>query len=105
MPIDQAQASEREALQALIESDGWKMFAAFVGKQWGDSEGNGERFLHAVSKASTASDADAIAHLRQIIVAQREVQLAIRWPSDRLQQLQKASQGPGQTHPSRRGSL
>lgn len=105
MSIDAVQASELEALQALVDSDGWKLFASMVGKQWGDSEGNGERFLQAVSNASKASDADAIAQLRQIVVAQREMQLVMRWPADRLKQLQQASQGPGQAHPSRRGSL
>lgn len=105
MAIDQVQASELEALQALVYSDGWKLFARMVGQQWGDSEGNGERFLQAVSGASKAGDADAIAQLRQIVVAQREMQTVMQWPANRLKQLQQASQQAGPQHPSRRGSL
>lgn len=106
MPIDQQHAAELEALQGLIQSDGWKIYEAVVGKMWGDTDGNGERFLQAVSGASKAGDADAMAQLRQIIVAQREIQLVMKWPVERVKQLTQASQpGPALVHPSRRGSL
>ncbi len=105
MAIDQTQASELEALQALLDSDGWTVFSRMVGTMWGDSEGNGERFLQAVSGASKAGDADAIAQLRQIIVAQREIQLAMKWPTERVKALSQANQTSGPMHPSRRGSL
>lgn len=104
--IDAAKKTELEDLEELLASAGWKALSEMVGKLWGASEGNGERFLDAVTKASRASDADALAHLRQIIAAQREIHAIMQWPQTRLAQLKAAegASGPIPFNPSRRGT-
>lgn len=94
---------KREALDALVRSEGWRLFTDEVARMWGASEGNGERFLQAVQAASKAEDKDALAHLRQIIVAQREIHGLLSWPALQLKQLQPAQTSVTQF--SRRGSL
>lgn len=105
--MDESQKTELEDLEQLVSSSGWKVFTAVVAKLWGTSEGGGVRFLDAVTNASKAGDSDAIAHLRQIIAAQREIHSAVSWPETRIKQLKQAQgqQGPMAFTGSRRGGL
>lgn len=100
--------NEREELEALIGSDGWRLFCANVAKEWGTSEGGGQRFMNAVRDAAAqTSDADATAKLRQITVAQREIHRLLQWLPERLATL-KAAQPEKADHLvllSRRGGL
>ena len=83
---------ERENLESLLQSDGWRTFAAHVEGEWG---AGGREFIAAVtSAADNTSDASATAHLRQIIVAQKLIQRLMQWPSERLKQLQPAELQP-----------
>lgn len=101
--VEQVESREKEALDHLVSSEGWKLFTDEVARSWGASEGNGERFLQAVQAASRANDPDALAQLRQIIVAQREIHAMVSFPALRLKQLQTPQ--PSVTQFSRRGSL
>ena len=96
---------ELEALDQLVNSDGWKIFTQVISREWGTSEGGGAFFVDAVAKAVKAQDRDATDHLRQICAAQREVQRVLTWPHKRLADLKKGD--PKTTPPvmSRRGSL
>ena len=95
--------NERENLEALVASDGWKTFAAYVGQEWG---AGGRAFLDATTKAADQkADADAMAYLRQIIVAQREIQKLVKWPEERLKQLEPIEYATASRDYSRRGSL
>jgi hypothetical protein len=103
--MDDVQKTELEDLEQLIHSSGWKVFTDVVAKLWGTAEGGGARFLDAVTNASKAGDSDAIAHLRQIIAAQREIHFAVNWPETRIKQLKQAQTGPLSFTGSRRGTL
>ena len=93
--------AEREDLEQLVNCPGWGRFLAMVDEQWGSG---GARYRDAVTSAARiGADADAINQLRQIIAAQREIQLVMGMVEHRLKllkqpQLVAASQ-------SRRGGL
>lgn len=79
-------SKEREDLDALIASDGWRVFTAYVAGEWGSG---GRRFEHAVQQcADNPNDADATAKLRQVMVAKREIETLLKWPHERLKALQ-----------------
>lgn len=76
---------ERENLDALINSDGWRTFTDYVTSEWGPG---GRAFISAVTGAANGTDsATAMAHLQQIIVAQKEIQKVLAWPEERLKAL------------------
>lgn len=99
---------EREALEALVNDEGWKVFCRHVEQEWGTQEGGGATFLNAVRNAANdASDANATAFLRQIVCAQREIHRLMQWPVDELKRLQQQEQElqPMAVPLSRRGGL
>lgn len=76
---------ERENLESLIHSDGWRTFADYVNGEWGQG---GREFVAAVTAAAdNTDDASATAHLRQIVVAQKIIQRLMKWPEERLKQI------------------
>ena len=102
--------SEREDLDQLVRSDGWRRFLAHVEQEWGTKErGGGVRFANATyNAASESSEADALSKLRQICVAQREIHALIAWVEGRLKDATKADQelvAVGPIDYSRRGRL
>lgn len=107
--MEQAQRTELEELQAMVASDGWRIFKDTIAKLWGTTEGGGARFMEAVTQASRGGDAEALAQLRQVIVAQREIQAAMNYPHARIDALKKAQQQQRSEHPlpflGRRGGL
>jgi hypothetical protein len=96
--------NEREELEALTQSSGWTVFQSYVESEWG---AGGRRFLSAVKAASdNEDDKNAVAFLRQIIVAQREIQKLLLWPAERLKTLQSTElELAGERDYSRRGGL
>ena len=102
--------SEREDLDQLVRSDGWRRFLEHVEHEWGTREkGGGVRFAQATyTAASDTSEADALSKLRQICVAQREIHTLIAWVDGRLKDATKADQelvAVGPRDYSRRGGL
>lgn len=76
---------ERENLESLTQSDGWRVFTDYVNGEWGPG---GRAFTDAVTEAAdNTNDANATAHLRQIITAQKLIQRLMVWPEERLKQL------------------
>lgn len=97
-------STEREDLDALTRSDGWRLFSEYCLSEWGPA---GTRFHSAVKTAADhTNDADATAQLRQIIVAQREIQKLLAWPAERLKYLTQSEPelATGRDY-SRRGGL
>lgn len=101
--IDQKQ--EYEDLDTLFRSAGWLRFKAHVAEQWGTPHaGGGARFQTAVGHAAAESaDADATAKLRQIVVAQRQIQGLITEFEGRIDRVRPLDERP--LAQSRRGSL
>ena len=83
---------EQEDLDQLINSAGWQRFQKMVEQLWGTAEGGGARFVTAMTNvAKSTDDAIAMAQMRQIIAAQREIQDVMRWPVVRLEHLKRAA--------------
>lgn len=76
---------ERENLEALTQSDGWRTFTDYVNAEWGPG---GRAFIDAVTGAANGTDnGTAMAHLQQIITAQKLIQRLMQWPEERLKAL------------------
>ena len=91
--------SEREDLDELVTSDGWRRFKAFAESEWGDG---GHRFVQGVTDAAKDDSPRGTDVLRQILVAQREIRTLLLWPEARLKSISKPELvGVG----SRRGNL
>lgn len=92
---------ELEALQALTESEGWRLLMAWYDKEWGPSA-----FAAKVSRAigGNLPEVDAVRTLQQTTVARAAVEGMKDWPDRRLSELRRqyrdAVLGP---NPSRRG--
>lgn len=88
---------EREILQALVESEGWQLFAKHAEREWGPS---GLMYQAAVRIAS--EDASAVIELQKVLHTQTELIALMRWPAERLSQL-KHQTAPSISSTSRRG--
>jgi len=98
-----AENHELEALDALVNSDGWKRFVSMVDAQWGPSS---EWFLEQLDKALAVDGSGGTDHFRQVRSAQREIQKVMQMPSHRLAQIKAGSTKPsGEYVGSRRGLL
>ncbi|MCR4338503.1 MAG: hypothetical protein NUW01_01305 [Gemmatimonadaceae bacterium] len=91
--------TEREDLEALIASAGWKRFAFHALSEWDSKFAE-----HAARAANITDDKLAIDRLRQVIAIQQEVKRLLAWPGERLSALAGIEQ---QRAPSlsRRGPL
>lgn len=95
-----AENTELEDLDHLINSPGWARFVDAVDKQWGAA---GDRYASAITNAARiGADADAMAQLRQIIAAQREIQAVMSYIPNRVKLLKHEQP---QLVGSRRGPL
>lgn len=101
--------NEREDLDALVNSAGWQQFKRMVEEQWGSAEGGGIRFVTQMTNVAKSEDATALPLMRQIIAAQREIQMVMRWPMERLETLKRTEVKPDSDAvpltQSRRGGL
>lgn len=98
---------EYEEYDDLTRNAGWQRFTAYVEQLWGaPGTSNGEMFRNAVAQAaSETADADATAKLRQIVIAQREIQRVMAYPGKRVQELKPRELRPDEFVGSRRGGL
>lgn len=95
--------SELEDLEQLVSLPGWARFAEMVDKQWGAA---GLRYTEAVSGAARIeADANAMNILRQVIIAQREIQNVLGMVGHRIKTLKQHAKEPALVGQSRRGSL
>lgn len=97
-----AENHELEALDQLVNSEGWTLFRAMVDKQWHPSS---QWFLDQLDKALAADGLSGTEQFRQVRAAQREIQKVMNCVPLRIAQI-KASQTPsGDSAQSRRGVL
>lgn len=93
---------ELDALQALLESEGWRLLTAFYEKEWGTAA-FGAKVSAAVDRVSNTTEAMLAAQLvQQTTVALKAVQGLKEWPAQRIQQLKRQA-APVIENPSRRG--
>lgn len=90
--LERAQA-ERRALEDLLQSDGWKLFAAHMATAWGPEEY--ERKLDALLEAADTRGAlspdEEIALTRRVRDTFKGVRASMRWPEERVRQLVDAT--------------
>jgi hypothetical protein len=87
--------AEREALDEGLQTEFWKLFSEHVVREWGPA---GLRYQQAVKAA--AENVNAVVELQKILHTQEQIALLMRWPVERLRQME---QQPAMTGPSRRG--
>lgn len=102
--------SAREDLDHLVHSPGWSRFVDYIEREWGTSaKGGGARFTFAArAAANDMDDAAAIAKMRQVCFAQREIHALVAWVHGSLKDATKHDQELATTAPadySRRGGL
>lgn len=87
--------NEREALAALIESDGWALFLKAVDARHGDPASVREidTALKAVERGDQAAIQDTV---QQIRARARAVQAMVTWPRERLAAL---------SHPQKKSAM
>ena len=89
---------ELDALQALVESEGWRLWLEWYEKEWG-----AVAFAGKVATAIGSADpVAAVTLLQQITVAHKAVQGLKEWPAHRIAQL-KQQYIPSEVNMSRRG--
>jgi hypothetical protein len=91
---------EFEALQALVESEGWKLWSEYVDREFG-SVGFGRKVSLTIGDPSLAPEL-AVQQLQQATAVLNAVQRICGWPKERMQQLRSKHQPTGATM-SRRG--
>lgn len=93
---------ELDALQSLVESEGWRLWLEWYEKEWGDIA-FATKVAAAISGADTPTQAQhALSLLQQTTVARKAVLGLKDWPAFRIQQLKRAPQ-PHDQPLSRRG--
>lgn len=91
---DEQDASERDALKALIESDGWRLFERLVDAEW-NAEATLARQDEAL-KAIQRGDVEGISDtVQQIQAARKAVRAVMEKPRRRIEQLQPEKQATG----------
>ena len=90
-----------EALDSLRQHPGWKLFLAYVNREWGQG---GVTYIGELDQAlDQLDDALAASQARQIRAARKVIERLIRWPDEEWRRLRDK---PSSIEPfSRRGSL
>ena len=95
-----------DAIESLLESEGWRLVSALARKEWSERERTGRR-----NALNDSDDKRALDKLRQITAAQEAVEWVLSLPSEeiaRLRRQEQASKEPQWNAPesmSRRGTL
>jgi hypothetical protein len=81
---DAPEGGEAAALRELVSSEGWRRFAEFVGKEWGDTACI-QKITAALTARVAAGDEDGERQTStQILAAQREIRKLLAWPTARI---------------------
>lgn len=81
---EQPNTDERDALKALLVSDGWRVFCQYIDQNWGDAACF-KRIDAALDDKANAEEASYAA--QQIRLTAKAVRSMIEWPTQRVQQL------------------
>lgn len=95
-------SDRRDALEALIGSQGWRDFLAYAGEQWGP-KAYANKLKAAVSHARSVGK-DASQAIELVDAANDAVADLMRWPADEIGRLKRSEHVPELTM-SRRGGL
>ena len=80
-------ATEQEDLDQFIHTQGWLRLKEHAAKEWGD------RFQALIKTAVSDRDDDmALRKLQQVLVAKEAVEALMKWPTERLAELERAEQ-------------
>lgn len=96
-------ATETEDLDQFIHSQGWLRFCQYAEQEW-----NGRFQRHVRTAVNDQDDTLAMRKLQQVLVAKEAVEQLLKWPTERLAELERAevSRLTAENVPlSRRGSL
>jgi aminopeptidase N len=79
--------AEREALDALVRSDGWAFLLARFNAQWGDTAVVEQlrRALAAVPRGDEAAERSTTA---QVLAAQKQLRELLSWPLGRIKEIE-----------------
>ena len=75
--------NERQALDDLLRSDGWRLFERAVSDYW-----TTHLTQHVAACANEKDDVTALQLLRQVVAAKKAVDQMLAWPKERLRQTQ-----------------
>ena len=92
-------ATEHEDLDQFVHTQGWLRFCQFAEKEWNDRFGE-----HVRQAINDPDDIAALRKLQQVQVAKDAVHRLLKWPFERIAELERAEKGRT-VSPSRRGSL
>lgn len=95
-------ATEKEDLDQFVRSQGWLRFKQHVEKDWD------ARFQALVRQAITGADDQInMRKLQQVMVAKDAIEQLLKWPTERLSELERAEQGrlAAEHIPMQRGGL
>jgi len=77
--------TEKEDLDQFVRSQGWLRFKQYAEKEWGD------RFAqHVRTAVHDPDDVLALRKLQQVVVAKDAIEGLLKWPAERLAQLDSA---------------
>ena len=96
-------ATETEDLDQLVHSQGWLRLKSFAADEW-----TARLESHLLQAAGEREDAMAANKIRQVLVAKAAVERLLKWPTERLAELERAKQSrlTAECLPlSRRGTL
>lgn len=94
-------ATPLEALSALVESDGWKLFLDAVDRMHGDAASvqQIDMALKAIDRGDTEAAHDTV---QQIRARARAVQAMVRWPQEQIAAIKAKKAKPGMFQTLRR---
>lgn len=85
--------TERDALAALVASDGFRLLREHVDSEFGPEAY--ARYVDSLLTAEATNRADIDLDLRVYALAARKIQLLMKWPSERLAQLKGKPEAHG----------
>jgi len=86
--------SEKDDWDGLRQHPGWLRLKADAEKYWND-----QLAAHVARAADERDDVVALQKLRQVVAAQRAVQVLLRWPEERLRVVDGATAQRGPLEP------
>lgn len=96
-------STEKEDLDQFVRSNGWLRFKQFAEREWQDQFAK-----HVRVAVNDADDVAALRKLQQVMVARDAVERLLRWPTERLSEIERTERGhvdPNNLPLSRRGPL
>lgn len=103
---NEARDSEREALDALLSSPGWRIVRAYIERNWGPKAYR-FRCQQQIGKVALSADMDITTQhtIAQVEAVTSAMELLEMWPAHRLKQLMVEKAKPARRRPPSRGAV